>query len=561
MAGGAGRGAAGRASALVPSAAAVLTAAALLVLAVPAAAQSPPRPAPPRLTVRILGYRFAIDLPSAGDTIAARATVVVERLRTGAADTLPLDLVGLVVSGVGGASGAPLPFAYDGRVLRVVLPPAAGPGPDTVGVTYHGRPSDGLVIRVNARGRRSFFADNWPERARHFLPVVDHPGVKAAVSWEIGAPASAEVVANGTPQDIREAPGGRRVWTYVEPHPVPTYTMVIGATDFSVSRHRASVAGSDTTWNEVWAYPEDSAFADERPFRRVAEIVDAGIRIIGPFPYRKLAHVQSATRYGGMENSSAIFYAEGGYVERRMGEGVVRHETAHQWFGDAVTPRDWRHLWLSEGFATYFGPAIAAALDGDSILREDMRVNLEYYVGSRVVDRPVVDSVARDPSGLLDANNYCKGALVLHMLRSEVGDSAFFRGVRAYYRSFRDSSVVSEDFQRVMEEEAGRGLGWFFGQWLHQPGYPRLEAELRVDSAARRATLRVRQVQPAAWGRFRLPRVEVRFLAGETPVGDGAFALEPEEAEQVFTFEMTRAPTSVRIDPEGRMLLTSTLLP
>ena len=518
------------------------------------------RAAPPRLTVGVGSYHFAVSIPETGDTIEGRAVIAVLRRRAGAADTLPLDLVAMTVSEVRDAgTGDALPYAYDGRVLRIALPAAPRPGPQTIAVAYRGRPRDGLVAGTNARGRRSFFADDWPDRARHFIPVVDHPAFKAPVTWEIEAPGRMRVVANGVLDRVSDLPGGRRSWAYVETRAIPTYTMVFGATEFAASRHRPAVVGFDTTAIEVWTYPEDSAFADSVPFRRATEIVEAGIRLIGPFPYRKLAHVQSSTRYGGMENSSAIFYDQGMYVARRMGEGVVRHETAHQWFGDAVTQRDWPHLWLSEGFASYFDDVIGAALDGDSVLARGIRGSLQGYLRSRVVDRPLVDSAAPNLMFLLNANSYNKGALLLHMLRGEVGDSAFFRGVRDYYRTYRDSSVLSEDFQRVMEGGSGRDLGWFFHQWLYQPGYPQLDVDFRVDSAAGRATLRVRQTQPAAWGRFRLPRVEVRFFAFEEPAGDRAFSLEPDRTEQIFVFELGRAVTGLRIDPDTRLLVTATI--
>jgi aminopeptidase N len=518
------------------------------------------RAAPPRLTVAVLSYRFTIALPASGDTIEGTAEIGVRRVRAGAVDTLPLDLVGMVPDTVADAlRDRPLPYTYDGSVLRVELPAAARPGPQAVRVRYHGRPTDGLVVGTNARRQRSIFADDWPDRARHFIPTVDHPAYKAPVTWEIDAPSAMQVVANGRFAGVTDLPEGRRRWRYVETRPIPTYTMVFGATTFAVSRHRPSVLGGDTTANEVWSYPEDSAFADAGPFRRASEIVDAGIRLIGPFPYRKMAHVESSTRYGGMENASAIFYDQGGYVSRRMDEGVVRHETAHQWFGDAVTERDWRHLWLSEGLASYCDLVIGAALDGDSVLRRGMRSSAAGYFGSRDVDRPLVDSAAQDLMGLLNANSYNKGAWLLHMLRGETGDSAFFRGIRAYYLTFRDSSVLSEDFQRVMERAAGRDLGWFFQQWLYQPGYPQLDAALQVDSATRTATLRVRQTQPVAWGRFRSSRVAVRFTAAGEALGDGAFALDPAQAEQTFTFPLPRVPTDARLDPDGHLLLRATV--
>jgi len=532
----------------------------LAAAAAPLRAQVAERAAPPRLTVGVGSYRFTVSIPETGDTIEGRAAIGVVRPRGGAADTLPLDLVAMTVGEVRDAgTGGSLQYAYDGRVLRIALPAVARPGKQTITVAYSGRPRDGLVAGTNVRGRRSFFADNWPDRARHFIPVVDHPAFKAPVTWEIEAPGRMRVVANGALERVSDRPGARRSWLYVETRPIPTYTMVFGATEFAASRHRPAAVGSDTTVVDVWTYPEDSAFADSVPFRRATEIVEAGSRIIGPFPYRKLAHVQSSTRYGGMENSSAIFYDQEMYAARRMGEGVVRHETAHQWFGDAVTERDWRHLWLSEGFASYFDDVIGAALDGDSVLARGIRGSLQGYLRSRVVDRPLVDSAAQDPMSLLNANSYNKGALLLHMLRGEVGDSAFFRGIRDYYRTYRDSSVLSEDFQRVMESGSGRDLGWFFRQWLYQPGYPQLDVDFRVDDAAGRAILSVRQTQPAAWGRFRLPRVEVRFFAFDAPAGDRVFSLDPDRAEQVFVFDLGRAVTGLRIDPDTRLLLSATV--
>ena len=515
--------------------------------------------APPRITVGILGYRFRIVLPDSGARIAGSAVVRVARARARAADTLALDLVGLTVRAVRGAGGAVLRWSYDGRVLRVVLPPAARPGPDSLTVRYEGTPADGLLAGALPDGRPFWFADDWPDRARGFIPTVDHPAYKAPVRWEIEAPAGVRVVANGMLRGVAELARGHRRWTYVERRAIPTYTMVFGAAPFAVSRHAPAVEGPDTTVNEVWTFPRDSAFADSVPFRRLTAIVEAGERLVGPFPYRKLAQVESATRYGGMENASAIFYDRGMYAARRMGEGVVRHETAHQWFGDAVTERDWRHLWLSEGFATYFDLVLAAALGDDSALARGMRGSARDYFASDVTGRPLVDSAAQDLMGLLNANSYNKGAWLLHMLRGEVGDSAFFRGIRDYYRTYRDSSVLSEDFERVVERAAGRNLGWFFRQWLYQPGYPQLDVTVGWDGTAGRATLTVRQVQPAAWGLFRLPRVEVAFLAGAERVGAGTFALEAVGGDQSFTFDLPIAPTTVHLDPTGRLLMTATV--
>jgi len=453
--------------------------------------------------------------------------------------------------------GSPIPFNYDGRALSLALT-AQAKALGHLRIFYHGVPKDGLIIRTNARGRRSAFGDNWPERARYWLPTLDEPSDKAAVAFIVRVPSDWQVVSNGRLLD-RPDPG-RRVpfWTWTESRSIPTYTMVLGGGKFSVSQHRPIVHGPDTIPITVWTYPEDSAFADSGPFRRATEIVETMERMVGPFPYEKLAHVESSTRYGGMENSTAIFYAEKPYVDRRMREGVVRHETSHQWFGDAVTERDWAHLWLSEGFASYFDLVIGAALDGDSVLTAGMAQDAKDYFASKVQDRALVDTAEHDPNKLLNENSYQKGAWVLHMLRGMIGDSAFFRGIRDYYRVYRDSTAVSSDFQHVMERAAGRSLDAFFRQWLWQPGYPRLDVRWRYDAADHRVRLEINQTQPEAWGVFRIP-LEVEAVS---TAGAGTRRVYALDARTTIAYlELDAAPSSIRIDPDGRLLLQSTVTP
>ena len=510
--------------------------------------------------ITVLSYGFQVVLPDTGDTIEAAATITFRRTRQ-APDTLVLDLVGLTVDSAGSPGpgrSEPLvrrPFTYDGHRLLIALVPPPGRGPESVTVFYHGAPTDGLLLHPDGRGREAAFADDWPDRARYWLPTVDDPADKAAVSWRVSAPASWSVVANGRPAGRTVATDGRTWWAYQERRPIPTYTMVVGAGRLSVSRHRPVIAGRDTIPIEVWAEPEDSAFADSVPFRRATEIVETMQRLVGPFPFERLAQVESSTRYGGMENSTAIFYAEQPYIARRLSEGVVRHETAHQWFGDAVTERDFHDLWLSEGFADYFSLVVGAALDGDSVLSRGMAGLMRGYLRSAVVGRPLVDTAETVLTRLLNANSYNKGAWVLHMLRGMLGDSAFWRGIRAYYREYRDSSVTSADFQRVMERASDRRLGWFFAQWLHQPGYPRLDVAWRYDAASRRVALDVAQTQPAAWGLFEVPALTLDFVSESGARVRRTVALAT--ARQSVTLDLAASPAGVRVDPDGAWLLTA----
>src|SRR5690606_19916934 len=267
--------------------------------------------------------------------------------------------------------------------LYIPVPAAARVGDTiTVEVAYEGRPDDGLIIGPNVHGRRTAFADNWPNRARFWFPSIDHPGDKATVAFAVSAPEPWVVIANGERRDdvALEPPAPaagstarRTVWRWATDTPIPTYTMVVGAAEFAIGRAGDACAPSgdrciETTW---WVFPPDTAHA-ARVFGRADEMVAFYSELVALFPYEKLAHVQSSTRYGGMENVTAIFYDERAIAAGRDIEGTVAHETAHQWFGDAVTESDWHHLWLSEGFATYFGALFFEHADGVERFREIM---------------------------------------------------------------------------------------------------------------------------------------------------------------------------------------------
>ena len=496
----------------------------------------------------VLGYGFSISIPERGDRIVARATV---RFRVVGADgELVLDLDDVLTVERVLAEELPVPYVHQGDSL--VIQRWGAPG-DTleVDIHYSGVPPDGLLFGPTARGVRAAFADNWPDRARRWLPVNDHPSDKAAVSWDVEAPHGWRVVANGIERDLEGGDEGRRRWRFEELHPLPSYTYVIGAGPFVVG----PPADEGALLQRLWTYPEDSSFAVTGPFRRVGEIVRVLEAAVGPFPYRQLAHVQSRTRFGGMENAGAIFYAERGFVEGTMSERLVVHETAHQWFGDAVTPRDWHHLWLSEGLATYLDALFYDLVGEHETFRESMASKRERYVGSRVVDRPILDFDEPRPMALLTANAYQKAAWVLHMLRREVGDTAFLAGLRAYYQRYRDSTAVSAEFAAVMEEASGRPLETFFTQWLTQPGFPELEVTVQRFGRGRHGHLEIEQVQPEAWGMFSLP---VRVDALATASGRRtSVTLRMRSRKASVHFALPEGADSIVVDPAGDALMTA----
>jgi len=224
------------------------------------------------------------------------------------------------------------------------------------------------------------------------------------------------------------APGHRRTWRWEQTVPIPTYTIVLGATQFARTVQEAAACGQAPASPRqdgcievsYWAFPPDTAHA-ARVFRRAPEIVDYFTELLGPYPYEKLANVQSATRFGGMENATAIFYDQHSLALGRDMERTVVHEIAHMWFGNSVTAADWHHIWLSEGFATYFTAVFYQQHEGEEVFREIMEGARRQIVASPSSRRPVVDSTYTDLFDLLNTNSYQKGGWVLHMLRGAVG--------------------------------------------------------------------------------------------------------------------------------------------
>ena len=515
--------------------------------------------------IDVLHYDLELSLQMGSPEISGKARIVLTAGEI-AIDELALDLSGLAVEEVW-VDGVRASIRLDGGKLLVTLPGGSrNRGVITVDVLYGGVPDDGLILRANMHGAPAAFADNWPNRARFWFPSVDRPSDKATATFTVHAPESWRVIANGsltappeaTSSDALGGGQGRRTWRWETSAPIPTYTMVVGAADLVVRDVGLAACGSaprsprsdGCVEVSYWVFPEDTVSASNA-FARAAQMVDFFTDKIGPYPYEKLANVQSATRFGGMENASAIFYSEQSIASGRDIEGTVSHEIAHQWFGDSVTEADWHHLWLSEGFATYFGALFFETADGVERFREMIDESRQRVLGSPDVERPVVDPDEQNLFQLLNDNNYPKGGLVLHMLRGLLGDEAFFAGIRAYYSRFQDGVALTADFRRVMEETSGTDLDWFFQQWLFQPGYPTLVAEMSWDPGPGEALVTIRQTQKSAWPAFRIPLDLEMDVAGVSH----RRRIDVTERTQTFRIELDGPPTSVVLDPDGFVLM------
>src|SRR5262249_26884521 len=199
------------------------------------------------------------------------------------------------------------------------------------------------------------------------------------------------------------------------------------------------------------------------------------------YPYTKYAQACLPEFGGGMENISATTMTDRELRDEIAAlegdaDGLVAHELAHQWFGDLLTCKDWSHLWLNEGFASYFDPLFAEHDRGDDAFRIRMDGALRSYLDSdRKYRRPIVEGRYESSSDLFDGMSYAKGACVLHALRGLLGDAAWWKGIRGYVAAHQRGVVETDDFRRAMEDASGKDLKWFFDQWVFRAGHPELK--------------------------------------------------------------------------------------
>jgi aminopeptidase N len=235
--------------------------------------------------------------------------------------------------------------------------------------------------------------------------------------------------------------------------------------------------------------------------------------------------------------------------------GVVAHEIAHQWFGDSVTESTWADLWLSEGFATYFAGIFLQRHEGEEAFQTYMKQAAEtYFAYEKSTRTPIHDTDTEDLFKLLNANNYQKGAWVLHMLRSQLGDDVFFRGIRAYYNAHRNATANTEDLRRALEKASGLDLREFFARWIYGTGHPRYELSWTWSNKTKMLKLVLRQLQPEpAFPNFL--SIEISSSAGTQ-----RFILKPVSKETIQEVRMNRTPTLINIDPGNEVLKEGTVI-
>jgi aminopeptidase N len=488
----------------------------------------------PSLSFTINHMKLEIEPDFERKTIDCRQRLEIIVIRD--TDSIELDAAELDIKSV--SISGKLEFRAIGDRLSIKL-----------GRTYRESSAIRLDISYSARPRKGFYfilpdkqypgkqAEAWTQgestESKYWFPCVDHPQVKFTSEISVVAPAGMVAISNGKLVKV-DRKGKNQVyhWSGSNPHPAYLTSVVIG--------NYSQTADKDLMQYYV---PHDRKQDAARSFEHTPEMMQFFEDYLGTkYPFEKYSQVAVQDFvYGGMENASCTTLTTDTLHDKRAhldftSDYLVSHELAHQWFGDLVTCRDWQHVWLNEGFATYCEALYWEASRGKDEFQYYVMLTADDYLeeaGTRYT-RPIVTKVYKHPDDLFDRHTYEKGGCVLHMLRHHVGDSHFKRSLKTYLQRYANSTAETDDLRKVFELETGKSLQQFFDQWLYREGHPIIKAKLDLENNF--AKIKLEQTQAGEPFAFAL---DIKFVSGKT--------------EKMHTFNINEKETALQI-PLDRQL-------
>ena len=513
-------------------------------------------PYPKNPNIDILNYKFEIHLNDTSDIIYGSADIALNIKDS--EDRVRLDLISQGKDGKGMEvkkvtfNGSEVSYSHDNDVLLIETGALEYTSRDIINVVYSGMPITGLIIGPNMHGDRTFFSDNWPNKARNWLPLVDHPYDKSTAEFVVIAPNHYQVISNGLLVEETNLNKELKKTHWKQSVPISCWLYALGVAEFAVDYVDYFEGKSIQTW--VYKQDRDNGFYDFKiPTKHTMEFFSD---YIGPFAYEKLANVQSNSVKGGMESATAIFYSDVSVTGDRSvrWRNVVIHEVAHQWFGNCVTEYDWDDVWLSEGFATYFTLMFREHAYGrdDFVngLNDAKRLVYNHYKTDK--ESSIVHNNLKDMKDVLTYSlQYQKGAWVLHMLRNYVGEDNFREGIRNYYKKYYNSTTTTNQFKTEMEVVSGMNLDTFFDQWLYKGGNMVLDGNWKFDEKKGRIEVNLNQVQNDGY-LFEMP-VELGILYNDKNL-EKIQTVKLEKEKGRFYIASDSKPISIKIDPNTKLL-------
>jgi aminopeptidase N len=516
------------------------------------------RPYAPSRDYHLENVRVSLHFDLDQRKVIGEVTHTLSTLRAGLTH-LDFDCAEIAVSSAR-VNGKDATFDLRDDKLHVQLAQPAKSGEKfVVDLKYEGKPTSGLYFIFPDKddpGRaKEIWTQGEAEDTHHYIPIYDYPNDRTTSEMILTVPRDWLTVSNGKLLSVQDAPDGQKTWTWRQSLPASTYLISFVAGEYKEKKD---------TWRNIpitFNVPRGMEDTIDPTFSHTKEMLDFFSDRFGvPYPWEQYA--QTAVDdfvASGMENVSAttlaardMVHAELASEKPEAADGLISHEMTHQWFGDLVTCKDWTNTWLNEGFAT-FGATLweehyyGVDASGYRYWREQntwMQSRELYPIP--IVTRDINDSVE------YAGNVYEKAGWVIHMLREQMGDEAFFRALKHYLEANRLQNAVSADLAKAIEESSGANVDQFFDQWIYGAGAPRFTVRSTYDDAGMKVSLSVKQTQKVEGhvGLFRVP-IGVSIT---TSSGEKSFPIEVSKADETFSFPVDGPPLMILFDKGDKIL-------
>ncbi len=498
--------------------------------------------------------------------------------------TLTLDAKAMTINAVQ-AAGAQTTFAYESNTLTITFePPLPANTPAEIVTTYTlNDPPRGLIWTPESPawpGRPAqIHTQGQPQSNSYWFPAHDFPNERLTTEIIATVPAGFLVSSNGrlisqqrVIRRVSSATGPRLQpyetfhWLQDKEHVAYLVSFIAGKFDV-VDLANLNSEGKEASSLPLPVYVPPGRAADvARTYGNTAEMINVfASKLDEPYPWDRYAQlVVWNFEAGGMENTAAttmydtaIFSARGD-LDNDL-DGLIAHELIHQWFGDLITCNTWEHIWLNEGFATYFESVWFEHRDGEAGYLREVLSDFDRVLAAdngRAPDEPgMASKVYKHPWETFrrNANPYPKGAMVLHMLRERLGDELFWQIMQAYVEQHKFTTVETAEFRRTVEDISGLSLEQFFEQWTARPGLPTVDVKFNYFPDRRKLRFTVQQTQAMDGDNpafaFQMP-VYIKNSAGPDVVIDPEISAN----RQVFEVDLEGPPVFISVNSRMQTL-------
>lgn len=467
-----------------------------------------------------------------------------------------------------------LKYDYNGKVLTIHLDRTYTRTEEyKVFIDYTAKPNEGEVggsdaitedkglYFINPTGEdpdkpQQIWTQGETESNSRWYPTIDKPNERATDEIYVTVADKFKTLSNGILMSSKKNADGTRTdyWKMDKPH--APYLVMLAIGDYAVVKDK---------WNGIdvdyYVEPKYEKYA-RNIFPYTTELLQFYSDKLGvTYPWQKFSQVIVRDYVSGaMENTTAVIFgdfmqaSDRDLIDVETNELVVAHEMFHHWFGDYVTCESWSNLTLNEGFANYSEYLWTEHKHGkDAADHHLLSEQQGYIMSSHQRKHDLIDFRYDNREDMFDGHSYNKGGAVLHMLRTYVGDDAFFAALNRYLTKNAFTDVEAHELRLAFEDVTGEDLNWFFNQWFYSQGHPKLDINYAYDDNAKTVSVTVEQTQDPTDN----PPIFILPIAIDIYQGKGAPKRQNvriTERKQTFTFPVSGKPDLVNVDADKALL-------